>query len=566
MKGQARLPDRHSSSWEERLGQALQELADAQLKLDRARVGRLNVEALFEEVLGAMSDALLLVDQRGRIWRVNQAAARLLGQDADELVGRPLSQVAGSDVPSSPWELFDRNPKGQLESLETSFPGRDATAVPVSLSCAVIRDPQGKVLGAVYAARDLSQTHRLLHELEEAESLWRLLAEASELLSAEMDPRRALPSVCRLITEATGCGSALILVQGSIIEDVVLAEAGMAAARTLPSLTGPLRPGTALSRVIMNGAVVHAPTLRPDFPVLDRRDTWQARSAGLVPLAARAQALGALVLFSDQPEGVSAAAVRTAELLAPRIALAVGNARLRDSLAELEAAREAARSRQEMAAGLSHDMKTPLAVITAALAGLRSTGEELAAGNRDQVYAAMARQGDRLSFLIQQFLDYSRLELHHPLPVQIRAVDVGQVVKQVVATWGGDTAIAISVPDDLPPALADPVRLDQVLVNLLSNALKFSPPGFPVRIEARRAGGEVEVRIIDQGPGMTPSDLARVFDKFYRGSAAKGTEGSGLGLYISKAAIEAQGGRLAAHSRLGEGTRFTVSLRVAESG
>jgi signal transduction histidine kinase len=108
--------------------------------------------------------------------------------------------------------------------------------------------------------------------------------------------------------------------------------------------------------------------------------------------------------------------------------------------------------------------------------------------------------------------------------------------------------------------------VDQALSNVIGNALKFSPSGRPVEVIARRAGGEVEVAVVDHGPGISPPDLAGLFQKFSRGAASEGTEGTGLGLYMTQALMTAQGGRITVASKVGEGSRFTLHFPAVTEG
>jgi len=542
------------------LVEALRLLADVQLELEKERLRRMSIEGLFEEVLGAMSDCLILVEPRGRVWRVNRAAADLLRRTTEEMVGKSLRDVLGPGVPASTWELFQRDRRGRLEAWETVVLRADGEEVPISLSCAVITDPDGKVVGGVYAARDLSQAHRLLHELEEAESRWRLLTEVGDLLGGELDPRDALPAVCERLSQATGCHAAMILVrEGRFIEDVVLGpDLGVPVSEPVAH---PLPAGTVLARVIRGARVVYAPVLQPDFPL--GIPGWPARSAALVPLMARSTSLGALLLFSEEPGAVGDSALSVMELVAARVSLALANARLRESLVELEAAREAAQSRQDVISGLSHDMKTPLGVISGLIEGLKEDGSP---EERDRMYAAMRRQVQRLGSLIHQFLDYSRLEGGHRPVVQLQPTDLAELIDRAVATWGRNHPIDVDLEAGLPLACADSERLEQVLANLLSNAVKFSPPSSPIAITARRARKAIEISVTDWGKGIAPGDLANLFEKFHRGTGARGTEGAGLGLYISKALMEAQGGDISVTSRVGSGSTFTVTVPCAPRG
>jgi signal transduction histidine kinase len=182
------------------------------------------------------------------------------------------------------------------------------------------------------------------------------------------------------------------------------------------------------------------------------------------------------------------------------------------------------------------------------------------------MYAAMRRQVQRLGSLVHQFLDYSRLEGGHRLVVHLQPTDLAELIDRAVATWGRNYPIDVDLEAGLPWVFADSERLEQVLANLLSNAVKFSPPNSPIAITAGRARKMVVINVSDRGKGIAPADLANLFEKFHRGTGARGTEGAGLGLYISKALMEVQGGGISVTSRVGSGSTFTVTLPCAPTG
>jgi PAS domain S-box-containing protein len=547
---------------DQRLIQVLDSLADTQLALDRERVRREEVESLFDAMLRSMSDALLLVDARGLVLRANQAAGRMLDRAGDELVGRPLETLVPDTVPATPWQLLEAG--GSLDA-ETVLHGPGGAATPVSLSCAVVRDVHDRVIGAVYAARDLSETQRLLGELEEAGARWRLLAEVGGLLTAEVDPRSALPEALRHVSGAIECEVAAVLVEGGVIEETVVPEGAATLAAELADLApGPLAAGTALARVLSEPQTLHASSMTANFPLLRPDGTGQVRSAAVVPLVARGDILGVVVLAAEQPAGVGERAVDIAEQIARTVGLMLANARLRESLAQAQAAEEVARSRQEILAGLSHDMKTPLTAIEGFTQVLQDDG--LSADSRAGVVRSLDANAQRLRRLVLQFLDYIRLEAGHGLEVQPRPTAVPDVVARVAASAPDSDRLVVEVPPDLPAAHADPDRLDQILANLISNAFKYSPPDEPVTIAARAAGERVEISVIDRGPGIDPVQQVGIFDKYRRAGGGAGREGTGLGLYMSRVLVEAQGGRISVASRLGRGSRFTVVLPVRPAG
>jgi two-component system sensor histidine kinase KdpD len=124
----------------------------------------------------------------------------------------------------------------------------------------------------------------------------------------------------------------------------------------------------------------------------------------------------------------------------------------------------------------------------------------------------------------------------------------------------GGRDIAVRLPDDLPLVAIDEVLIERVLVNLLENALRYTPAGAPIELQAAAEGGAVVVEVLDRGPGIAPGEETQLFDKFFRGEAARGRHGAGLGLAVARAIVEAHGGRIEALRRDGGGAIFRVTL------
>jgi two-component system sensor histidine kinase KdpD len=224
---------------------------------------------------------------------------------------------------------------------------------------------------------------------------------------------------------------------------------------------------------------------------------------------------------------------------------------------------------------ISHELRTPLAAITGALSSLGESArgapsERLDAGVALDLVDAATRQAHRLNRLVGNLLDMTRLEAG-ALRLTLEPLDLQDLIATVTADpSAGLTShpVLTHLPDDLPLVQADAVLMGQVLLNLLDNAGKFSPPGAPVSISARRGGDEIVISVSDQGVGIPPADLKRIFDKFYRaenperaglpGAAA----GTGLGLSICKGIVEAHGGRIWAGSNPSGGATLFFTLPV----
>ena len=404
----------------------------------------------------------------------------------------------------------------------------------------------------------------LARRLEAAGAWWSLLAEVRDLLRAAPDPRQALPDLCQRLSDATGGDVAVVLAAGEAPEtvpDTVVAwppEGPLA--RQLATVAGrPPAEGSALAAV-RHGHTVHLPVLGGEVTLVGAPgEPRPSGSAAALPLVSAAECLGALLLQAPQPGAVDAALVTLLHEVADRVALCLANSRLRRDLAQLEDAHEAARLREELLAALSHDMQTPLAVLLGSIKALQAV-DDLAPKHRAGLYEGMARRGAQLRRLVEQFLDYSRLEAGHPIAVRPAMTDVAAAIAAVETDVGWRRPLEVDVDPDLPQAFVDPDRLDQVLSNLVSNAVKFSPAGAMVSILARATADTVEVEVADRGRGMSPGELEGVFEKFRRGAGTEDIAGTGLGLYVSRAVIEAQGGRITVESRQGEGSRFKVVL------
>lgn len=229
---------------------------------------------------------------------------------------------------------------------------------------------------------------------------------------------------------------------------------------------------------------------------------------------------------------------------------------------DTDARMEATRFREELLAGISHDMQTPLAAIVGLTEILLDEGGSEADHRR--LIDTMGRQAKSLRRLVQQFLDYSRLEADRPLVMNPRPVDPTASIDSVVGLFEHLRPFVVGADAGLPKVLVDPDRLEQVLANLVSNAVKFSDA--PIRVVARRGIGDtVMIDVVDEGPGIDEHDLESLFEKFHRGRNAGRQPGSGLGLYISRAIVEEQGGSLTVTSHPGFGSRFRITLPTAPS-
>jgi two-component system sensor histidine kinase KdpD len=253
---------------------------------------------------------------------------------------------------------------------------------------------------------------------------------------------------------------------------------------------------------------------------------------------------------------------QTLDAIGSLIAISVERAGAIEKLSRAEASRESEQLRSLLLDSVTHEFRTPLTAIKASVTSLLGTSS-LAPPERRELLTVIDEESDRLNRLIGEAaemsqLDAGKVELHLQ-PGSIRNVAEAAVddLKQLLTTH----PVEFRIPDGLPSTRMDSSRIQEVLVHLLENAAKYSPSGTPIRITAEAKGGAVTTSVSDRGPGIDDFEQALVFEKFYRGQNQRvRVHGTGMGLAICKAIVEAHGGRIGVTSQLGHGSVFYFSL------
>lgn len=249
--------------------------------------------------------------------------------------------------------------------------------------------------------------------------------------------------------------------------------------------------------------------------------------------------------------------------LASVLGIALDRERLAHEALEAEALRRSDALKTALLRTVSHDLRSPLTAIRAALEALDSPDLVLDACERTTLLRSALAEAIRLDRTVRNLLDLSRLQAGATRP-RPRLSTLEGLLDQALAHFPGTRGgFEVRIEDALPLVEADPVQIEHALVNLLENALKFSPAAAPISIDVKRAPGEVVVRIVDRGPGFSADDVERVFEPFAQGSTPRDGAGTGLGLAIARGFVETNGGRLWAEPNLGGGGRLVLTLPAA---
>jgi two-component system sensor histidine kinase KdpD len=250
---------------------------------------------------------------------------------------------------------------------------------------------------------------------------------------------------------------------------------------------------------------------------------------------------------------------RLLSAFAAQAAVVRERAELSDLAAQAAVVAEADRTRAALLTAVSHDLRSPLASAKASVTSLRSDRVQWTAEARAELLETADESLDRLTRLIENLLEMSRLEAG-ALAVSLAPTALDELVPLVLDALGPDVRVRVDVPETLPEAYADAVLLEQVLVNLLANALRYSPPGRPPLLAASCHAGSVEIRVVDRGPGVPEEQRERMFAPFQRLGDRDPSTGVGLGLALAQGLTDAMGGSLSADDTPGGGLTMTVTL------
>ncbi|HTZ42219.1 MAG TPA: DUF4118 domain-containing protein [Jatrophihabitans sp.] len=340
-----------------------------------------------------------------------------------------------------------------------------------------------------------------------------------------------------------------------------------AEAETLSTLAGSLLRGeqalpALLQRVAETFAVRGVELVRADG-----QGGRQVLAATGEPAAGAAEVLvpiGDDLTLALHGRGLAAEDQRMLVAFATEVAVAYRQRQLAEAAAAARELAETDRARTALLNAVSHDLRTPIASAKAAVSSLRSAEVRWSEDDRRELLGTADRALDRLTALVTNLLDLSRLQAG-ALSVDLHPVGVDDLVNRALSALTAPAAVDVSIPGELPAVLADAGLAERVLANVLENALRYSPSGARVRMVAERHGGLVELRVIDRGPGIPDAAKAAVFAPFQRRDdrAVSTGAGVGLGLAIARGFVEAMHGSIGLEDTPGGGLVVVIALPVA---
>jgi two-component system sensor histidine kinase KdpD len=296
-------------------------------------------------------------------------------------------------------------------------------------------------------------------------------------------------------------------------------------------------------------------------------DTLPGGKRLFLPLRTESGPVGVLGIDRDAPGPLlTPDERRLLDALCDQGAVAIERISLAKGLDEARVLAETERLRAALLTSISHDLRTPLASILGTVSSLRGSQEKYGPSEREELLATLQDEAERLNRFVSNLLDMTRLE-SGAVELKLELLDVAEIVGSALQRAGSVLArhhVEVDIEPHLPMLRLDAVLFEQVLFNLLDNAAKYSPTGSQIDIRATRDGELVEIEVVDEGPGIPPAELERIFDKFYRVQAQdRRRAGTGLGLAICRGFVEALGGWIVARNRRDRsGAVLTIRMPV----
>ncbi len=521
--------------------------------------------ARIRTTLDTLRDGVLTSSMTGVIEDANRAAWEMLQLDREELLGghNVLEFIAPEDRTRAATVFTEALSKGRSKPIEVKVHRRDGSSILAEISAAMMPNVEGENEGFITTLHDITDLKRRERQLQ-------LSADISRAITAIEDVQELLRVVPILVKEKMGFHHIQVYFydQG---ENLLRPVAGygevsrqiIAQGKTIPmdEEENPL-VRAAKSREIVFVEELEGPAfwLREFLP--------EAKAMVVIPMISGEHLLGVSCLFQDRPFGFQRDDVMLFRALSTQIATALSRARYVEELRETaRRLQELDRLKSEFLANMSHELRTPLnSVIGYAEMILMGVDGELNDDMREDVQA-IYENGQHLLSMINDILDLAKIEAGrmsldiHPLDLRPLLEDIASSAEGLLQKQGSSVELEIVVEDNLPLVPADPLRLHQILNNLVSNAIKFTEEGH-IRIHARREGQWAVISVEDTGVGIPEEAREIIFEKFRQadGSYTRKAQGTGLGLAITRSLVEMHGGTLTLESEVGKGSTFTIRL------
>ncbi len=513
-------------------------------------------QAMLAAIVENSEDAIISKDLNGRVTSWNKAAERIFGYTEKEMLGQLINIIIPEDRQHEEDMILGLLRQGkQLDHFETIRKTKSGKELIVSLTVSPIKNAGGSVIGASKIARDITRQKQNEERLQ-------MIYSIGKIISAQLDA----PNILQKVTDATTrlCGAAF----GAFFYNKTDSKGETL---TLYTLSGASKEDFAGFGMPRNTAVFKATfdgecIVRSDDITKDPRYGKNYPHKGLpeghlpvvsylaVPVISQnGVASGGLFFGHPRPGMFTSEHETLVAAIASQAAIALDNAKLYEEINLIN------NKKDQFIGFASHELKTPLTTIK----GYLQLAESAEIPAQD-IIPKISKQLTRLESIIADLLDISKIQAGK-LDLYFSKTSLKDILKESIELIDfSDHTIQVDNPAEDIAIVVDHQKITQVLINLLTNAVKYSMPGTTISVTAMLLGDQIQISVSDQGIGIPPEHRQKIFDQFYRISSADKikAKGMGLGLYISKEIMEAHSGKIRVESEEGKGSTFYIQFPV----
>ena len=524
-------------------------------------------QAILAAIIDSSEDAIISKTLEGYITSWNTAAEHMFGYRADEAIGKHISILIPKDRLAEEDMIIDNIRHGRrVQHFQTIRVRKDGSTLPISLTISPIKNVDGTIIGASKIARDISDQVRAEQETQKHLRNLEHLLSVGRTLSEKLDLQSILQKLTDITTRLTGAEF------GAFFYNMNDDKGGSYMLYTLSGAPKEAFSGydiprnTPLFSKTFNGeGIFRSDDVRQD-PRYGKNPPYNGMPSGHLPVVSYlavpvtstiGEVIGGLFFGHSQPGMFTADHERLLEGIAPQAAVAIDNAKLYEEVKTLNSLKD------EFIGVAGHELRTPITTIKGYLQLLEDQAPH--GLTKDFIEKAL-RQVNKLNRLVTDLLDVTRIHAGK-LEYAVKRTSLTQLVKECVETvWQINTSHIIEsrLPEQEVFVMADAAKIEQVLINFLTNAIKYSPRANKIYIQVSVHPGHVVVSVRDCGIGIPKQHLENIFHRYYRVNHSEHTiSGLGIGLYISKEMIERHNGSIWAESTEDEGSTFYFSLPLA---
>ncbi len=524
-------------------------------------------QAMLAAIIDSSDDAIISKTLEGIITSWNYAAEHLFGYVEAEVIGKHISLLIPADRQQEENMIIDRIRKGlRVEHFETLRQSKSGELIPISLTVSPIKGNDGTLIGASKIARDISDQVRSRNEIRKHAQNLELLLAVGKTISEKLDLHPILQSVTDITTRLTGAefGAFFYNNVNEKGENYLLYTLSGAPKSAFEAFDMPRK--TELFKPTFNGEGI----LRSDDITRDPRYGKNSPNNGMpeghlpvvsylaVPLvSATGSTIGGLFFGHSRPAMFLPEHEKLLASIAAQAAVAIDNAKLYEDIKTLNALKD------EFIGVAGHELRTPITTIKGYLQLLEDHAETEVA--KDFLGKAL-RQVNKLNRLISDLLDVTKIQagkLEYNF-VACRLLPLVRETAETINQINLSHSIECILPSEDLVIMADGAKIEQVLINFLNNAVKYSPAADKIILTVKKEERRVVISVRDFGIGIPEQQLQNIFQRYYRVDPAISISGLGIGLYISKEIIDRHGGAVWVESREGEGSIFYFSMPLPE--